>query len=134
MDLEIINIYLISDLIHKAEDSERLRVAYDLRNSPEDTSQRMLNALMPGTEVPIHRHEETNETSICVYGKLSVHIYEQQPDGTFNQTDMVILDPSCGSYGIQIPKGVWHNVKAISPTLICEMKDGKFVAPSSMQK
>ena len=127
MDLEIINIDLIRELIHKAEDSERLRTAYDLRNSPDDTSQRMLNALMPGTEVPIHWHEDTSETCICIYGRLSVLFYEQQNDGSFIQIDAVDLDPSCGRYGVQIPKGVWHNVRVVVPTLICEMKNGKYV-------
>ena len=106
MNLEIINIDFIRELIHKAEDFERLRMTYDLRNSPDDTSQRMLNALMPGTEVPIHRHEDTSETCICIYGRLSVLCYEQQNDGSFIQIDAVDLDPSSGKYGVQIPKGV----------------------------
>ena len=125
--MDLINIEFIRELIHKAEKTDRLRVAYDLRNSPDDNSQRVLNALMPGTEVPIHRHEGSSETTICIYGRVSVYFYEQKPDGSFIQTEMVTLDPSCGRYGIQIPKGVWHTVKVVFPSLLCEVKDGKYV-------
>ena len=108
MDLQEINSKLIEDLLWQAKASERLRVAYDLRTSPEDTSQRMLNALMPGTEVPIHQHEETSETNICIAGRLDVVFYEQKQDGNFVGIQRVSLDPTCGRYGVQIPKGVWH--------------------------
>lgn len=119
MEIKKIDINMFRELIHKAENSERNRVAYDLRNSPEDTSQRMLNALMPGTEVPIHRHEDTSETCICIYGKLSVVFYDQLPNGEFKETERYNLDPTCGHYGIQIPKGAWHTVDVAIPSMIC---------------
>ena len=126
MDLDIIDIELLRGLIHKAENSERNRVAFDLRNSSEDTSQRMLNALMPGTEVPIHRHVDTSETCICIYGSLSVVFYDQLPNGKFKEISRYNLDPTCGRYGIQIPKGAWHTVDVVFPSVIFEGKDGKY--------
>ena len=68
---------LLNDLLQKASQSERHRYAYDLRNSEEDTSQRMLNTLLPDTEVPIHRHEDTSETIICFWGRIDVVFYEE---------------------------------------------------------
>lgn len=123
MDLQEINSQLIEDLLRQAKASERLRVAYDLRTSPEDTSQRMLNALMPGTEVPIHQHEDTSETCICIYGRLSVVFYDKLRNGKFKEIERYNLDPSCGRYGIQIPKGVWHSVDVVFPSVIFEGKD-----------
>lgn len=123
VDFKVIDIDLLCDLIHKAEKSERERYAYDLRTTPEDTSQRMLNTLMPGTEVPIHRHEDTSETNICIKGRLDVVFYEQMPDERFEETHRVSLDPSCGRYGIQIPQAAWHTVIVHEPSVIFEGKD-----------
>ena len=75
MSLEIDKL-LIERLFEQAKESPRLRMNYDLRTSSADTSQRMLNALLPGTEVPIHRHEETAETVVCLCGRLEELIYE----------------------------------------------------------
>lgn len=72
MDYTIIDEDLLNVLLQKASQSERHRYAYDLRNSEEDTSQRMLNTLLPNTVVPIHRHEDTSETNICIKGRLDV--------------------------------------------------------------
>lgn len=126
MDLQEINSQLIEDLLRQAKASERLRVAYDLRTSPEDTSQRMLNVLMSGTEVPIHQHEETSETNICIVGRLDVVFYEQKHDGSFKETQRVNLDPTCGRYGVQIPKGAWHTVEVFEESCILEAKDGVY--------
>ena len=126
MEIKKIDIDFFRDLIHKAEGSERERTAYDLRNSSEDTSQRMLNALMPGTEVPIHMHEDTSETCICMYGRLSVVFYDQLPNGKYKETERYNLDPSCGRYGIQIPQSAWHTVDVVFPSVIFEGKDGKY--------
>ena len=67
----------LSKLLKQAEENPRLRQNFDLRTSSADTSQRMLNALLPGTIVPIHRHEDTTETVICLCGKLDEVIYEE---------------------------------------------------------
>ena len=78
----LFNDELINSLLTQAKDSPRLRQHLDLRNSSLDTSQRMLNALLPGAEVPIHRHEETAETVVCLMGKLEEVIYEEMQDTT----------------------------------------------------
>ena len=127
MDFQEINSQLIEDLLQQAKASERLRVAYDLRTSPEDTSQRMLNALMPSTEVPIHQHEETSETNICIVGRLDVVFYDKGADGGFVESSRVALNPKAGAYGAQIPKGAWHTVQVHEPSIIYEGKDGKYV-------
>lgn len=123
MDLEVFDKELITDLLQQAKDSVRLRVAHDLRTTSEDTSQRMLNALMPGTEVPIHRHEDTSETNICIKGHLDVVFYDLMPDESFEESHRVSLDPSCGWYGIQIPQAAWHTVIVHEPSIIFEGKD-----------
>lgn len=117
---------LLNELLQKASQSERKRYAYDLRNSEEDNSQRMLNALMPGTEVPIHRHEDTSETTVCIYGRLDVIFFDLLSGGTFEESSRVSLDSANGSYGLQIPKGAWHTVEVKEPSVIFEGKDGRY--------
>lgn len=114
---------LISELLAKAETSERKRMSYDLRNSVNDNSQRMLNALLPGTVVPIHRHLNSTENVICLCGKLREVFYEE---GSFKEFDSFILDPANGSFGCVVPVGVWHSVEILEPSVIFEAKDGKY--------
>ena len=118
---------LIERLFEQAKESPRLRMNYDLRTSSADTSQRMLNALLPGTEVPIHRHEETTETVVCLCGRLEEMIYEEMPDGTFQEVSRHLLCPAEGCYGIQIPVGAWHTIRVLEPSVIFEAKDGAYV-------
>lgn len=122
----IIDQNLIEDLWKQAAESPRLRQNYDLRTSNADTSQRMLNALLPGTEVPIHRHEDTSETVVCLCGRLEEMIYEEQPDGTFLEVSRELLCPEEGRYGMQIPAGAWHTIRVIEPSVIFEAKDGAY--------
>ena len=117
---------LLERLFEQAKESPRSRINYDLRTSSEDTSQRMLNALLPGTEVPIHRHEETAETVVCLCGRLEELIYEEMPDGTFQEVSRHLLCPSEGLYGIQIPAGAWHTIQVLEPSVIFEAKDGAY--------
>ena len=117
---------LLERLFEQAKESPRLRMNYDLRTSSEDTSQRMLNALLPGTEVAIHRHEETTETVVCLCGRLEEMIYEEMPDGTFQEVSRHLLCPSEGLYGIQIPAGAWHTIRVLEPSVIFEAKDGAY--------
>ena len=126
MSLEIDKL-LIERLFEQAKVSPRLRMNYDLRTSSADTSQRMLNALQPGTEVPIHRHEDTAETVVCLYGRLEEMIYEEISDGTFQEVSRHLLCPSEEKYGIQIPAGAWHTIQVLEPSVIFEVKDGAFV-------
>lgn len=122
----IIDQNLIEDLWKQAAESPRLRQNYDLRTTAADTSQRMLNALLPGTEVPIHRHEDTSETVVCLSGRLEEIIYEEQPDGTFGEVSRELLCPAEGRYGMQIPAGAWHTIRVIEPSVIFEAKDGAY--------
>ena len=126
MDILEINKGLLEELFEQAKESSRLRMNYDLRTSSADTSQRMLNALLPGTEVAIHRHEETAETVVCLCGRLEEMIYEKMPDGTFKEVSRNLLCPSEGKYGIQIPVGAWHTIQVLEPSVIFEAKDGAY--------
>lgn len=125
MSLEI-NKELLEGLFEQAKTSPRLRMNYDLRTSSADTSQRMLNALLPDTEVPIHRHEETTETVVCLCGRMEEIIYEKMPDGTFQEVSRHLLYPAEGMYGIQIPLGAWHTIRVLEPSVIFEAKDGAY--------
>lgn len=138
---------LIRNLYDNAVVNPRLRQNYDLRNSVEDKSQRMLNALMPGTEVPIHRHPISNETVICLSGKIVEVIYEEDniakdlvmgmdaqdiPSVTrYKVAARYMLDPSIGNFGCVVPAGSWHTVEILEPSVIFEAKDGAFGSDGS---
>lgn len=113
---------LLDDLFAKAKESDRLRMNYDLRTSASDNSQRMLNALLPGSIVPIHRHPNSNENVILLCGKLVEVIY----DAEGNETECIHLDPSVGNFGCVVPAGSWHTVEVLEPSVIYEAKDGKY--------
>lgn len=133
---------LIRELFDKAVVSERKRMNFDLRTSPNDGGQRMLNALMPGTVVPIHRHPMSNESVICLSGKLVEIIYEEVviakdfsmgmdaqdvPSGSrFKEVARYMLDPKNGNFGCVVPAGAWHTVEVLEPSVIFEAKDGKY--------
>lgn len=113
---------LINDLFDKAVVSERKRMNYDLRTSANDGSQRMLNALLPGSIVPIHRHPYSNENVLLLCGKLVEVIY----DAEGNEIERIHLDPSVGNFGCVVPAGAWHTVEVLEPSVIYEGKDGKY--------
>lgn len=113
---------LINDLFDKAIVSDRKRMNYDLRTSASDNSQRMLNALLPGTIVPIHRHPNSNENVILLCGKLVEILY----DAEGNETERIHLDPSVGNFGCVVPAGAWHTVEVLEPSVIFEAKDGAY--------
>lgn len=113
---------LIKNLFDKAIVSERKRMNYDLRTSSNDGSQRMLNALLPGTSVPIHRHPYSNENVILLCGKLVEVLY----DAEGNETERIHLDPSVGNFGCVVPASSWHTVEVLEPSVIYEAKDGKY--------
>lgn len=142
-----INKELLDILFEQAKENPRLRQNYDLRTSSSDTSQRMLNALLPGTVVPIHRHEDTTESVICLCGKLDEVIYEEvvtyenassdaMPMGMdsqdvarkveYREVQRIRLCPAEAKYGCQIAKGAWHTVEVIEPSVIFEAKDGAY--------
>ena len=116
---------LIDLLFKQAKGNPRKRVNYDMRTSPEDGSQRMLNAMLPGTEVAVHRHPNSNENVILITGKMFEILYEVV-DGQLVETERLYLCPAEGKYGCQVPKGVWHTVEVIEPSVIYEGKDGKY--------
>lgn len=123
----LFNEELFELLLQAAADSPRLRYNQDLRNSSEDTSQRMLNSLQPGTLVPVHCHEETSETVICLTGRLDEIIYEKTEYG-FLEVDRHQLCPREGRHGMQVPKGTWHSIEVYEPSVIFEAKDGAYVS------
>ncbi len=124
-----INNSFLESLWDEAAKSPRRRMNYDMRNSAADTSQRMLNALLPGTQVPIHRHETTDESVICLCGRLEEIFYEECPscEGGFKEIARYVLCPSEGKYGIQVPAGMWHSIHVIEPSAIFEAKDGAYI-------
>ena len=112
---------LLDDLTAQAQASPRLRMNLDLRNSPEDGSQRMLNAIEPGTVMPVHRHRATSETVICVRGHFEEYFY----DDSGNLTETVDMVP--GGVVLNVPAGQWHSLKSLeSGTVLFECKDGKW--------
>ena len=114
---------LLDDLTARAKESPRLRMNLDLRNSPEDQSQRMLNAVEPGSVVPIHRHPHSSETVVCLRGRILEEFY----DASGQLTETVEFAPGSPVVALNIPAGAWHTARALeSGTVILETKDGKY--------
>ena len=115
---------LLNQLTEQAKASPRLRMNYDLRNSTEDTSQRMLNAIEPGSPLPIHRHKDTTETVVCLRGRLVEEYYDELERIC---TQAIELSPNGPVVALNIPAGQWHTVRALeSGTVIMEVKDGPY--------
>ncbi len=146
-----INKDFLGKLFEQAVVNPRLRQNLDLRTSANDNSQRMLNALLPGTDVPIHRHPNSTENVFLLCGKLVEIIYEEvnpflsplknKDTSTFDrgmdamdvtngkryrEVERIHLDPTVGNYGCVIPQGAWHTVEVLEPSVIYEAKDGKY--------
>ena len=121
---------LLDKLFEEAKKNPRQRMNLDLRTSAEDGSQRMLNAMLPGTVVAIHRHPMSNENVILIKGRLDEVLYEEvvSADGkiTLRESERIHLCPQDGAYGCQVPKGVWHTVEVLEPSVIYEGKDKKY--------
>lgn len=114
---------ILDALSAKAKTNERLRMNYDLRTSPDDQSQRMLNAMEPGTVLPIHRHTTTCETIVMMRGSIKEMFYDDKG----NLTESVVLKAGTEPSAMNIPKGVWHNLECLEPgTILFEAKDGPF--------
>ena len=115
---------VLDELTAKAKESPRLRMNLDLRDSAEDTSQRMLNAIEPGSPLPIHRHQKTSETVVCLRGRLVEEFYD---DLERTCTERIELSPNGPVVALNIPAGQWHTARALeSGTVIMEVKDGKY--------
>lgn len=128
---------ILDELTEKAKASPRLRMNLDLRDSDTDGSQRMLNAIEPGSVLPIHRHQKSSETMVCLKGKLRVEYYDEfsRPSGNERPeverericTDSFIIEPNGTNVAVSIPIGQWHTVHALeSGTCILEMKNGAY--------
>ena len=115
---------ILDKLTEEAKASPRLRMNMDLRNSDSDSSQRMLNAIEPGSLLPIHRHQKTSETVVCLRGKLVEEYYDELERIC---TEAIELSPNGPVVALNIPAGQWHTVRALeSGTVIMEMKDGGY--------
>ena len=112
----------LGKLFEQAVVNPRLRQNFDLRTSANDNSQRMLNALLTGTVVPIHRHPQSTENVFLLCGK----IVEVICDENGNEIERFHLDPTVGNYGCVVPQGAWHTVEVLEPSVIYEAKDGKY--------
>lgn len=142
MEVQLINSELLDSLYEKASKNVRKREGFDLRTTPEDNSQRLLNVLQPGTHVPIHRHLKTAETGIGIEGCLDWVFYEELPNldaGGLVHDGERALDETCfkevarfrvcpreRKYGVQVPPMVWHSVDVHEPSTIFEAKDGAY--------
>ncbi len=125
---------VLDNLTEQAKASPRLRMNLDLRNSAEDQSQRMLNAIEPGSPLPIHRHQKSSETVVCLRGRLVEEFFAVQSGKAERYDDLertcierIELSPNGPVVALNIPAGQWHTVQALeSGTVILEMKDGKY--------
>jgi cupin fold WbuC family metalloprotein len=116
---------LLDSLSAQAKASPRLRMNFDLRNNPDDHSQRMLNALEPGTVMPIHRHCDTSETVVVLRGKVKWLYYNDKGE----LTDTILVEASGDICGLNVPMGQWHSLECLEPgSVILECKDGTWKA------
>lgn len=119
----VINKELLDSISAKAKANERLRMNYNLHETLNSPSQRLINALEVGTKIPIHRHKHTSETYILIRGSIRLNLY----DSFGNITESVILSHENGNYGFNIPKYQWHSLEVLaSGTAIFEAKDGPY--------
>ena len=120
----VIDNALLDEVSFKAKESPRLRMNYNFHQSLEDKCHRMLNAVEPGTEVPIHRHPTKDESFVILRGKVRVTTHND--DGSI--IEEVVLSQESGNYGVDIPKNVWHKLESLEPgSAIFECKEGPFV-------
>lgn len=113
----------MDDLSAQAKANPRLRQAFDLRTTPEDDSQRILNAVEPGTVLPIHRHRNSTETIVCIRGKVVQHYY----DDSGNRTGSYVLAPNTAQVAMSVPVGQWHALESLETgSVILECKDGAY--------
>ena len=119
------NKHLLDELTAQAKASPRLRMNLDLRNTPADQSQRMLNALEPGTVMPIHRHRNTSETVVVLRGKVKWLYYNDEGE----LTDTILVEAGGDICGLSVPMGQWHSIECLeSGSVILETKDGAWEA------
>ncbi len=119
----IIDTKLLDEVSLKAKNSPRLRMNFNFHDSLDSKSQRLLNALEIGTEMPIHRHQLTSETYILVRGHIKVVLY----DDSCTVTATYDLNPLEGRFGVHIPANQWHTLEVMEPgSVLFETKDGPY--------
>ena len=122
--MEIIDKSLLNKVSSEAIDSPRLRMNYNFHKSLDDKCHRFLNAVEPGTEVPIHRHPTKDETFVVLRGKVRISTFNDEGE----VIDSIVLCPEAGRYGVDIKKNVWHSLESLeSGSVIFECKEGPFV-------
>lgn len=120
----IITQSILDQLTEQAKASPRLRMNLDLRNSSDDNSQRMLNAIEPGSVMQIHRHQKTSETVVCLQGKVVEEFFDELERIC---TDSIVLTPNGPNVAINVPIGKWHRLRAVeSGSVVLSVKDGKY--------
>ena len=120
----VIDKELLDKVSEQAKDSPRMRMNYNFHQSLEEKCHRMLNAVEPGTVVPIHKHPTKAESFVILRGKVRVTTHND--DGSIIED--VVLSQECGNYGVDIPKNVWHKLESLeSGSVIFECKEGPFV-------
>ena len=113
---------LLDQLTEQAKASPRLRMNLDLRNTPDDNSQRMLNAIEPGSDMAIHRHQKTSETVVCLRGRLVEEFFDELERIC---TDAIELTTNGPNVAVNIPIGQWHRIRAVeSGSVVLSVKDG----------
>ena len=117
----IIDKVILDELTKRAQNTPRLRMVLDLRDTQDDDSQRIINAIEPGTELPIHRHCKSCETAICIRGHYEEYFYDEKG----NITEIIDMRP--GGIVLNVPIGQWHNIRSLeSGTILFECKNGKY--------
>ena len=120
----IIDKNLLDQVSEQAKTSRRLRMNYNFHQSLDDKCHRFLNAVEPGTVVPIHRHPTKDESFVILRGKVRVTTHND--DGSIIED--VVLSQESGNYGVDIPKNVWHKLESLElGSVIFECKEGPFV-------
>lgn len=121
--MQLIDKALLDSVTEMAKESPRLRMNYNFHESLDAKAQRLLNALEPGTQLPVHRHRDTAETYIVLRGSLNVLFYNQERELTATME----INPLAGSYGVDIPAGQWHTIEILeSGTVLFEVKEGPY--------
>lgn len=131
--MNIINTYLLDKVTEDARNDERLRMNYNFHHNLDAKAQRLLNALEPGTKLPIHRHVQTDETYILLRGRIRILFYNDNK----NITEVCELNPLEGNFGVHIPAGQWHTLEVLeSGSVIFEVKDGPYtpLTPENMME
>ena len=121
--MEYIDSKLLNETSKRARESERLRMNYNFHECLDAPAQRLLNALEPGTVLPIHRHQHTSETYILLRGKIRVLFYNDNKE----VIEEKVLNPLEGVYGVNIPKNTWHTLEVLEKeSVLFEVKDGPY--------